>query len=168
MYVIFHVCTLRDYHIHFKLHKEFLELDADGDGSISVEEVSNMIKTLKRKLKMSEKEITKFVKEIDQNGDGKVDVSEFVNMVEGGSKRDIICKALIQRAGMRKTFRKYDKDGNGEITRDEFRRIVEDKYQTTLMQSQVDSMMKQADVDKSGKIDYEEFLKAFSYFPVSH
>ena len=110
----------------------------------------------------------KFVKDIDQNGDGQIDVSEFVNMVEVGSKRDIICKALIQRAGIRKAFEKYDKDGNGSITRDEFRRIVEDKYQTTLMQSQVDSMMSQADEDKSGKIDYEEFLKAFSYFPVPH
>ena len=150
------------------MHKEFLALDKDGDGSISLEEVGNMIKTLKRKLKMTEKEIARFVKDIDQNGDGKVDVSEFVNMVEEGPKRDIICKALIQRAGIRKSFEKYDKDGNGFITRDEFRKIVEDKYQTTLMQSQVDSMMTQADADKSGKIDYEEFLKAFSYFPVSH
>ncbi len=115
---------------------------------------------------MTDKEVSKFVKEIDQNGDGKVDVSEFVNMIEGGSKRDIICKALIQRAGIRKAFEKYDKDGNGYITQDEFRRIVEDKYQTSLNACQVDSMMRQADADKSGKLDYEEFLKAFSYFPV--
>ena len=116
---------------------------------------------------MTEKEVTKFVKEIDQNGDGKVDVSEFVNMIEGGSKRDIICKALIQRAGIRKAFEKYDKDGNGYITRNEFRKIVEDKYQATLMASQVDALMDQADVDKSGKIEFEEFMKSFSYFPVT-
>ena len=127
-----------------------------------------MLKGLKRKLKMTEREMGKLIKEIDQNGDGKIDVHEFVDMLENGAKRDIICKALIQRAGIRKSFQKYDKDGNGVITRDEFRKIVEDKYQTTLTKAQVDEMMNQADVDKSGNIDYEEFLTAFSYFPVSH
>jgi len=126
-----------------------------------------MLMTLKRKLKMTEKEVQKFVESIDEDGDGTVDVSEFLHLVEVGSKRDVICKALIQRAGIRKTFKKYDRDGNGCITRDEFRKIVEDKYQTTLMASQVDEMMRQADEDNNGNIDYEEFLKAFSYFPVT-
>ena len=152
----------------FQLHKEFLALDKDGDGDISLGEVSNMLKGLKRKLRMTERELGKLIKEIDQNGDGNIDVEEFLNMVENGPKRDIICKALIQRAGIRKSFQKYDRDGNGVITRDEFRKIVEDKYQTTLTKPQVDEMMNQADVDQSGNIDYEEFLKAFAYFPVTH
>ena len=126
-----------------------------------------MLMTLKRKLKMTEKEVQKFVESIDEDGDGTVDVSEFLRLVGVGSKRDVICKALIQRAGIRKTFKKYDRDGNGCITRDEFRKIVEDKYQTTLMASQVDEMMRQADEDNNGNIDYEEFLKAFAYFPVT-
>ena len=117
---------------------------------------------------MTEREMARLIKDIDQNGDGNIDVEEFLNMVENGPKRDIICKALIQRAGIRKAFQKYDRDGNRVITRDEFRKIVEDKYQTTLTKAQVDEMMEQADVDKSGNIDYEEFLKAFAYFPVSH
>ena len=71
---------------------------------------------------MTERELGKLIKEIDQNGDGNIDVEEFLNMVENGPKRDIICKALIQRAGIRKAFQKYDRDGNGVITRDEFRK----------------------------------------------
>ena len=122
----------------FQLHREFLALDKDGDGDISLSEVSNMLKGLKRKLRMTERELAKLIKEIDQNGDGNIDVEEFLNMVENGPKRDIICKALIQRARIRKSFQKYDRDGNGVITRDEFRKIVEDKYQTTLTKAQVD------------------------------
>ena len=53
------------------------------------------------------------------------------------------------------------------ITRDEFRRIVEAKDQAKLMPSQIDALMDKADVNGSGKIDYEEFLKAFTYFPVT-
>lgn len=126
-----------------------------------------LLKSLKRKVNLSEKAIVKLVKEADMNGDGSIDVDEFLNMVESGPKRMVIHKALIQRAGVRKTFQKYDKDGNGYITRNEFRKIVEDKYQATLMASQVDALMDQADVDKSGKIEFEEFMKSFSYFPVT-
>ena len=142
-------------------------MDENGDGDISAKEMITLLKSLKRKLNLSEKEIVKLVKESDTNGDGSIDVDEFLNMVENGPKRMVIHKALIQRAGVRKTFEKYDKDGSGSITRNEFRKIVEDKYQATLMPSQVDALMDQADVDKSGKIEFEEFMKSFSYFPVT-
>ena len=142
-------------------------MDENGDGDISAKEMITLLKSLKRKLNLSEKEIVKLVKESDTNGDGSIDVDEFLDMVENGPKRMVIHKALIQRAGVRKTFEKYDKDGSGSITRNEFRKIVEDKYQATLMPSQVDALMDQADVDKSGKIEFEEFMKSFAYFPVT-
>ena len=83
-------------------------------------------------------------------------------------KRDIIHKALIQRSGIRQRFLKYDKDGNGVITRDEFRRVVEDKYQARLTPEQVDEMIIEADKDGNGDIDYDEFMRAFTYFPVTN
>ena len=144
-----------------------MALDLDGDGDISVGELENLLRSLKARLRMSDKDIKKLVNELDQNGDGTVDVEEFLNMIQSGIKRDVIHKALVQRSGIRKVFEKYDKDGNGVITRDEFRKVVEDKYQTKLAPRQVDAMIIQADVNKNGKIDYEEFLKAFTYFPVT-
>ena len=129
--------------------------------------METLLKTLKRQLKMSDREIGKLIKDVDQNGDGKVDVKEFFNLIECGKKREVIHKELVKRSGIRQSFQKYDIDGNGVITRDEFRRIVEAKYQAKLMPSQIDALMDKADVNGSGKIDYEEFLKAFTYFPVS-
>ena len=149
------------------MRKEFLALDTDGNGDISVQEIETLLKSLKRKLRMSENEIKRLVKETDKNGDGVVDVEEFFHMVECGDKQNIIRKEMIQRSGVRKAFQKYDKDGSGFISRDEFRKVVEDKYQSTLRSNQVDKLMEQADRDNSGEISYEEFLKAFSYFPVS-
>ena len=118
---------------------------------------------------MTEKEINKLVKETDKDGDGNVSVEEFLNMIEienvrgRSNKRDIIHKALIQRAGVRKAFEKYDKDGSGTISKDEFKIILEHKYMSSLTQDQVDEMMNEADKDGSGLIDYEEFLNAFTY-----
>jgi len=149
------------------LKTEYLALDENEDGDISEAEMVGLLKSLKRKLSLSEKAIVKLVKDTDQNGDGKIDVEEFLNLLENGTKKEVIRKALIQRSGCRKAFEKYDTDGNGFITRNEFRKIVEDKYQATLMPSQVDALMEQADVNQSGKIEFHEFEKAFAYFPVT-
>ena len=116
---------------------------------------------------MSEKEITTLMKNTDKNRDGIIDVGEFLSMVEDGTKREIIHKELIQRSGIRKAFEKYDKDGSGSISREEFKKVVEDKYQSTMRASQIEKLLEQADKDGSGSIEYDEFLKAFSYFPVT-
>ena len=149
------------------MKKEFLALDLDGNGDISVKELESLLRSIKRKLRMTENQIMKMVKQTDKNGDGSVDLEEFLNLVETAEQKRVIHKELIQRSGVRQAFMKYDKDGSGSITRDEFRRVVEDKYQTTMRANQIDKLMEAADKDNSGNISYDEFLSAFSYFPVS-
>ena len=149
------------------MKKEFLALDLDGNGDISVQELESLLRAIKRKLRLTENQIVKLVKQTDKNGDGSVDLEEFLDLMETGEQKRIIHKELIQRSGVRKAFEKYDKDGSGSITRDEFRRVVEDKYQTTMRANQIDKLMEQADKDNSGQISYDEFLAAFSYFPVT-
>ena len=116
---------------------------------------------------MTNTEIADLVKKFDKDGDGNIDTGEFLNIITTGEKRNIIKKALVHRHGIREAFQKYDKDGNGVITRDEFRKVVEDKYQARLRADQVDQMMLNVDKNNDGKIDYEEFYKAFRYFPVN-
>ena len=149
------------------MKKEFLALDLDGNGDISVQELESLLRAIKRKLRLTENQIVKLVKQTDKNGDGSVDLEEFLDLMETGEQKRIIHKELIQRSGVRKAFEKYDKDGSGSITRDEFRRVVEDKYQTTMRANQIDKLMEAADKDNSGNISYDEFLSAFSYFPVT-
>ena len=149
------------------MKKEFLALDLDGNGDISVQELESLLRSIKRKLRMTENQIMKMVKQTDKNGDGSVDLEEFLNLVETAEQKRVIHKELIQRSGVRQAFMKYDKDGSGTITRDEFRRVVEDKYQTTMRANQIDKLMEEADKDNSGNISYDEFLSAFSYFPVT-
>ena len=161
----------RKYKYHFvyypKVKKEFLMLVADGDGNISISELEVLLMSIKSKLKMTSTEISKLLKSYDADGDGHIDTREFLSMITTGEKRSVIRKALVQRHGVREAFKKYDKDNSGFITRDEFRKVVEDKYQARLRTDQVDQMMANVDKNEDGKIDYEEFYKAFRYFPVT-
>ena len=150
-----------------QLHKEYLALDIDGDGDISEAELMALLKALKRKLNMSEKAIKNLVKDADRNGDGQIDFNEFLNLVENVEKRKIIYKSLVQRAGIRKAFEKYDTTGKGFLTRPEFQKALESKYEAILAPKQVTALMDRIDEDGSGKIEFDEFMKAFSYFPVS-
>ena len=88
-----------------------MALDLDGDGDISTKELDSLLRSVKRKLRMTDREITKLVEQTDKDGDGTVDLEEFLNMIEKGkvkNRRDIILKALIQRAGLRKEFERYE------------------------------------------------------------
>ena len=41
--------------------------------------------------------------------------------------------------------------------------MLENKISSNITTEEVDKMMEEADKDGDGQIDYEEFLKAFSY-----
>ena len=118
---------------------------------------------------MGDDEITKLVNDTDKNKDGNISIKEFLNMIEidniegRSNKSDVIHKTFILRAKARKVYKEYDTDGNGYITKDEFQVICENKYPYKLSSEEVDELMEEADKDKSGIIDYEEFIKAFLY-----
>ena len=151
------------------MKKEFLALDLDGDCTISLNELESLLKSVKAKLRMDDDEILQLVKETDKDNDGNIGIKEFLNMIEidniagRSQKRDVIHKAFIRRAEARKVYDEYDTDSNGFITKDEFHVICENKYPYKLTQEEIDELMDEADKDKSGIVDYEEFIKAFLY-----
>ena len=57
-----------------KLKKDFLAMDADGDGTISTEEMGKVLRAMKTKLRMSESEIKRTLREFDMDGDGEIEV----------------------------------------------------------------------------------------------
>ena len=116
---------------------------------------------------MTNKEISKLMKEVDQNGDGRIDLTEFFTVIQSAERRDVIFKELIKRSGIRETFQKYDRDENGVITTDEFKKMMSDKYPGKFKPDEIVALMNKADCDGSGEINYEEFLKSFAYFPVT-
>ena len=51
-----------------KLEEEFLELDEDGDGTITVDEIGKILRSMKKALKVNESEIKRVLADIDKDG----------------------------------------------------------------------------------------------------
>ncbi len=69
-----------------KLQKEFLECDLDGDGKITREELKDVLRSLKGKMKVTENQIEKVVKEADADADGQIDLREYYHNVTNSNK----------------------------------------------------------------------------------
>ena len=141
-----------------KMKNEFCQMDLDGDGTITTEELANCLRTMRVKLKLSEGEIRRTLKEIDKDGNGTVDVKEYFMNMKDKTNKDLIYRALCQRAFVRKEFHRFDADGSGFITKDELIQVIKSRTGMELSGFQLDEMLKDNDKNDDGQISYEEFV----------
>ena len=80
------------------LIKEFMNLDADGDGDISIEELGNVLRSMKDRLKVTEEEIQEVLKVVDKDGDGSINLKEFHDSMKDPKGRKMIRRALVHRS----------------------------------------------------------------------
>ena len=138
--------------------KEFLCLDADGDGTITVDELEKVLRSMRGKSKPSEIEIKKAIKEIDRDGDGTIDMDEYVRSCRNKATQDLIHRALVQSSKIRKEFERFDKDNSGFITKEELMEVIQARAAVTISPKQIDQMMIDSDENNDGLINYEEFI----------
>ena len=141
-----------------QMKQEFLNLDADGDGNISVAELRKVLFSMMGKLKVSEAEINQVLKDVDKDGDGTIDLQEYFANMENTTSKNLIHRALVQRSKSRKAFEKFDKDGSGYVTTDELMEVFEELMGGPVTIQQFENLMQECNKNKDGKINYEEFV----------
>lgn len=97
----------------------------------------------------------------DKNGNRLIDFDEFVNL--------LIKKAIVgedREAELREAFKIFDKNGDSFITRSELKSAMK-KIGEKMTDADVDDMIRAADLDKDGKVNYEEFVNALASRPVT-
>jgi len=128
----------------------FDEFDKDGSGTISTKELLLVMRSMGQN--PTEDEILELVMESDMNGDGTIDFQEFLVMMKKKSAEQ------DQTEELKMAFRMFDKNHDGYIDARELRHVT-----TTLGHrltvEEVDNIIKEADLNGDGKLDYEEFCK---------
>jgi calmodulin len=100
----------------------------------------------------TEAELQDMINEVDADGNGTIDFPEFLTMMARKMK-DTDSEEEIKEA-----FKVFDKDGNGFISAAELRHVMTNLGEK-LTDEEVDEMIREADIDGDGQINYEEFVK---------
>ncbi|XP_041361540.1 neo-calmodulin-like isoform X2 [Gigantopelta aegis] len=125
--------------------------DQNGDGQICLEELGKVIRALG--FNPTEKQIKEVAKELDKDGSGTCTFEDFKQLMKEKppSKEDFADEML-------RAFKIFDKDGNNFIEPDELRHVMT-QLGEPLTDEQVNLMIQCADLNKDGKLDYQEFVK---------
>jgi len=135
-----------------KYRAAFDMFDKDGDGAISCRELGIVMRSLG--INPNEVELQDMIQEHDTDGSGQIEFEEFCEMMLKHMEED----PRTQEEVYREAFRTFDKDGSGCISAEELRTVM-GSLGETLTDEEIDQMIQEADIDKDGEINYEEFVQ---------
>ncbi|XP_047983025.1 calcium-dependent protein kinase 20-like [Salvia hispanica] len=128
------------------LKEMFKMIDVDNSGHITLEELKKGLSRVGANLKDSE--IENLMQAADFDNSGTIDYREFVAAMLHLNK-------VQKEDHIHAAFSYFDKDGSGYITRDELQQVCE---QFGIEDVHLDDIIREADKDNDGRIDYSEFV----------
>ncbi|KAF5777688.1 putative protein kinase CAMK-CDPK family [Helianthus annuus] len=129
------------------LKQMFNNMDTDGSGSITYEELKTGLSKLGSRL--AEAEIQQLMEAADVDKNGTIDYIEFITATMHRHKLD-------REENLHRAFRFFDKDDSGYITRDELRHAMTEYGMGD--EATINEVLDDVDTDKDGKINFEEFV----------
>jgi len=133
---------------HTIFRDAFAIFDTSRTGCITSADLTSVMRNLGQN--PSEKDITDMVNEIDADGNATIEFDEFLGMMEE-KMRSVIPDETLHEA-----FDVFDKDGNGFISLEELRHVM-NCLGVVLSKTEVQKMMDEADLDRDGKLNFKEF-----------
>ncbi|CAN1841373.1 Calmodulin-like protein 8 [Linum perenne] len=134
----------QDQIVEFK--EAFCLFDKDGDGNsikiyLSFPSIHSYIHSV--------------ITEVDADGNGTIEFAEFLSLMA----RKI--KETDAEEELKEAFKVFDKDQNGYISATELRHVMINLGEK-LTDEEVEQMIKEADLDGDGQVNYDEFVKMMS------
>ncbi|KAI1180908.1 calcineurin, beta subunit [Nemania sp. FL0916] len=142
-----------------RLKKRFMKLDKDQNGTIERDEFLSLPQISSNPL------ATRLIAIFDEDGGGDVDFQEFVSGLSAFSSKG------NKQQKLQFAFNVYDIDRDGYISNGELfivlKMMVGSNLKDQQLQQIVDKTIMEADLDKDGKISFEEFTKMVENTDVS-
>jgi len=123
----------------------FIEIDTDRSGTITVAEFKTV---LQDKFHIDDEHVAAAFASLDTNHAEEIHYSEFLAAM-------VSSRIQLHDDLLRQTFRRFDVDNNGYITREELAELLGEVYEG----QDVSKLLDEADSSHDGKIDYNEFIR---------
>ena len=128
----------------------FSRFDMDSDGSLTLLELTALLRALG--LKPSEDQLHIMRATMDSNGNGTIEFDEFFKAI----RPDLNKEVMASQGQLLEVFAIFDRDGNGVITTAELAGAMA-KMRSPLTYRELMEMMKEADLNEDGVINFHEF-----------
>eukprot|EP00445_Apocalathium_hangoei_P085456 CAMPEP_0204217770 /NCGR_PEP_ID=MMETSP0361-20130328/79140_1 /ASSEMBLY_ACC=CAM_ASM_000343 /TAXON_ID=268821 /ORGANISM="Scrippsiella Hangoei, Strain SHTV-5" /LENGTH=487 /DNA_ID=CAMNT_0051182821 /DNA_START=1 /DNA_END=1461 /DNA_ORIENTATION=+ len=133
------------------LREVFYQLDGNGDGLLTAAEMKEGL--TKAGLKEIPPDLQAILEGVDSDGSGVIDYTEFLAATL--DKRSYLQEDVCWSA-----FRLFDKNGDGRISADELRSVLDDdSVQDVAGAKAIAELMKEIDGNGDGHIDFQEFME---------
>jgi len=127
-----------------KVREDFLAMDTNHDGTISLGELRNVIVD---KFHLPDAKTQRIFDALDTNHDMTIHYNDFLAAM-------LDTRIDLHEGLLRSTFSKFDIDDSGYITAGELREVVGGSFDG----GSVDDLISEADADEDGKISYIDFV----------
>lgn len=125
-----------------ELRKLFTSFDENGDGKLSREELIRGFAGMPVKI-----DVDAVLARCDVDGNGYIEYTEFLNAAHNW-------RSEMSETRLKSVFDAFDEDGNGTISLEEFKSVIEDSDDLW------ESIIKRADKNGDGEIDFNEFKRS--------
>lgn len=132
----------------------FALFDTDGSGTIDKDELRALFQSLGKH--PTEEQLDAMIAKADVDGDGFISFGEFCRMM---SKRD---KFVTFETELKDAFNVFDKDGDGHIDAGELLQTMSELGEQ-IDAEEINLMIKEADLDGDGLMDFNEFVRIMMY-----
>eukprot|EP00767_Chilomastix_cuspidata_P004225 gnl/Chilomastix_cuspidata/436.p2 GENE.gnl/Chilomastix_cuspidata/436~~gnl/Chilomastix_cuspidata/436.p2 ORF type:complete len:150 (+),score=77.54 gnl/Chilomastix_cuspidata/436:276-725(+) len=132
-----------------EIKEAFSLFDKTGNGSIPTRDLGICMRSLG--LNPTDAELVEYTNDIDKDGDGYIPFAEFLTLMQRKMK-DVDSEEEVIEA-----FKVFDKDGNGLVSAAELRHVLT-TIGERLTDDEVAELLRDADIDGEGKINYRKFV----------
>merc|ERR1711972_763946 len=133
------------------LRETFMQLDGNGDGKLTVNEVKEGIQ--KAGLKEIPADLQQIMEDVDSDGSGVIDYTEFLAAT-------LDKKIYMQEDVCWQAFKMFDKNNDGNISKEELKQVLGDgDVKDTVGADTVKILLGEVDGNGDGFIDFQEFME---------